>query len=80
MQENAIAVIDEYMLPSGDCTYNREPKFSGDINSFLKWEQLGKGDHTPILKELIGLYKRQLRRRPEYSSIIETIKETASEI
>ncbi|MGO0063860.1 AIPR family protein [Brevibacillus fluminis] len=80
LQENAIAVIDEYMLPSGDCTYNREPKFSGDINSFLKWEQLGKGDHTPILKELIGLYKRQLRRRPEYSSIIETIKETASEI
>lgn len=79
LQENAIGVVDEYMTPGGDSSYTNEPNFKGDINSFLKWEQLGKGNNTPILKDLIEDYKRLLRRSPNYSNVIELIKTTANE-
>ncbi|MFC6040539.1 AIPR family protein [Paenisporosarcina macmurdoensis] len=77
LQENAIQVVDEYMISGGDNSYTKEPKFisSGDINSFLKWEQLGKADSTPILKNLIGDYKRLLLRTPSYKEIVKCVKE-----
>jgi hypothetical protein len=40
LQNSAIEIIDEYMAMEGDNSYTKEPKFRGDINSFLKWEQL----------------------------------------
>lgn len=77
LQENAIQVIDEYMISGGENSYTKEPKFisSGDINSFLKWEQLGKEDSTPILKSLVGDYKRLLLRTPGYKDIAKCVKE-----
>lgn len=78
LQENAIQVIDEYMISGGENSYTKEPKFlsSGDINSFLKWEQLGKEDSTPVLKSLIGDYKRLLIRTPGYNDIVKRVKES----
>jgi hypothetical protein len=80
VQENAIGIIDEYMTSGGDSSYSKEPKFTGDINSFLKWEQLGKSDSTPILKGLVEDYKRLLRRSQNYLAVIDLIKTTANEI
>jgi hypothetical protein len=80
LKESAIGVIDEYMTHGGDSSYAKEPKYAGDINSFLKWEQLGKGDSTPVLKGLIEDYKRLLRRTKNYNDIINEIKRVAKEV
>ena len=38
-------------------------QFNQDMNGFLKWDNLGKGDHTPILTQLFGDYQRDSRRK-----------------
>ena len=39
--DSAIEVIDEYLNRESDDSLFKEPKFQGDLNTFLKWEQLG---------------------------------------
>ena len=41
--------------------YNHQ--FNQDMNGFLKWDNLGNGDHTPILTQLFGDYQRDSRRK-----------------
>ncbi|WP_221416651.1 AIPR family protein [Peribacillus simplex] len=74
LQNSAIEIIDEYMAMEGDNSYTKEPKFRGDINSFLKWEQLGTDGSTPILNDLIGINKRLLTRTPEYDTLVKCVK------
>ncbi|SPF34505.1 hypothetical protein SBF1_1350005 [Candidatus Desulfosporosinus infrequens] len=73
----SIDVIDEYMTQGGNNSIFREPNFKGDINSFLKSEQLGKGDFTPILSSLIEDYKRLMKRSPNYDMLLNSTKEKA---
>jgi len=57
----AIEIVDDYLTPGSEYSVFKEPKFlekGSDINSFLKWEQLGKSnDATPLLNNLIAQYK-----------------------
>lgn len=57
----AVAIVDDYLTHGNEYSAFKEPKFlekGSDINSFLKWEQLGKSnDATPLLNNLIAQYK-----------------------
>ncbi len=59
--EFSIAIVDDYLTTGNEYSVFKEPKFlekGSDINSFLKWEQLGKSnDATPLLNNLIAQYK-----------------------
>ena len=56
----AIGIVDDYLTPGSEYYVFKEPKFrdkGSDINSFLKWEQLGKSNEaTPLLIELTAQY------------------------
>jgi len=59
----ALNVIDEYLTNGNEDSIYTEPRFTGDLNNFLKWEKLGKGtDNTPKLINLIAFTKRDMRR------------------
>jgi len=61
--EAALNVIDDYLTSGNEDAVFTEPKYTGDINSFLKWDKLGKGtDSTPKLNNLIAFTKRDIRR------------------
>ena len=58
----------------------KEPKFSekgNDLNSFLKWDQLGKGNQsTPLLNNLLSQYKIAMKgvgSQPKYKDMIKGI-------
>jgi hypothetical protein len=57
----SIAIVDDYLTTGNEYSVFKEPKFlekGSDINSFLKWEQLGKSNEaTPLLNNLIAQYK-----------------------
>jgi hypothetical protein len=58
----AVNVIDTYMTQGEENSAFEEPalrnSFNGDVNGFLKWEQVGKnGEATPRLKTLIEVTK-----------------------
>ncbi len=63
--EYAISVADDYLTVGHEYSVFKEPKFSekgNDLNSFLKWEQLGKSnDATPLLNNLLAQYKIALK-------------------
>lgn len=60
--DRAIEAIDSYMTRDTDNSVFDEPAYNntynGDLNSFLKWEQLGKTDEkTPRLRQLLSITK-----------------------
>ena len=61
----AVDVVDEYLTQGEQDSVFNEPGFkqrNNDLNGFLKWEQLGKGESTPILTDLLASNKRTMRR------------------
>lgn len=79
--DTALEVIDEYMTSGKDETVFNEPaykeRYNNDLNSFLKWEQLGKTkDSTPRLIMLLEDYQRSIARgKPSPREVItEAIK------
>lgn len=82
----AIGIVDDYLTQGHEYSVFKEPKFlekGSDINSFLKWEQLGKGNEpTPLLTTLIAQYKiamkggigNQPRYRDKIKDVILTIE------
>ncbi|MBK1718951.1 AIPR family protein [Thiocystis violacea] len=79
--EYSISVADDYLTPGHEYCVFKEPKFAekgSDLNSFLKWEQLGKGnDSTPLLNNLLAQYKIALKGgiggQPKYRDMIKEI-------
>ena len=54
----AIDAVDEYISPVHEDSLFREPEFSGDLNTFLKGESLGKKlESTPRLNSLLATHK-----------------------
>lgn len=52
----ALNVIDNYLADGNNDSLFTEPEYlrTKDLNSFLKWEKLGKGrEHTPKLEQLL---------------------------
>jgi hypothetical protein len=61
--QNAIELIDDYLLQGTDDSVQNEPRFindfNGDLNGFLKWEGIGKNEHnTPRYRSLIADYRK----------------------
>ena len=60
----AISVIDRYMTPKTDhCIFDEDAfqnTFGSNINAYLKWENVGKGDKSPQLRLLISQFKAVL--------------------
>lgn len=71
----AIEVIDVYLNRGSDDSLYKEPRFQGNLNTFLKWEQLGKDeDVTPFFKSLLafqkGLFGRPTRGQPSPRDLV----------
>ena len=53
-----LEVLDDYFNQSSDDAIYKEQGFSGDLNTFLKWEQLGRNvNATPCFKRLLSMHK-----------------------
>ena len=73
----AIEVIDVYLNPESDDSLYKEQRYQGtrNLNSFLKWEQLGNNeDETPFFKSLLafqkGLFGRATRGQPSPRDLV----------
>ena len=76
----AISIVDDYLTHGNEYCVFKEPKFSekgNDLNSFLKWDQLGKGNQsTPLLNNLLSQYKIAMKgvgSQPKYKDMIKGI-------
>jgi hypothetical protein len=86
--EYAISIADDYLTVGHEYSVFKEPKFSekgNDLNSFLKWEQLGKSnDATPLLNNLLAQYKIALKGgiggQPKYRDMIKSIIQASNTI
>jgi hypothetical protein len=61
----AVGVIDEYLTQGGEDSVFTEPAFqdrNSDLNAFLKWDKIGKGDATPNFVSLMAINKRTMGR------------------
>ena len=62
--DSAIEVINEYLNRESDDSLFKEPRYQGDLNTFLKTEQLGRRlDSTPFFNSLLTEHKRLFGRR-----------------
>ena len=62
LRNSALAIIDDYLSPTlEDSIFHEESyKTTGDLNAFLKNDNLGKKDFTPLLVDAIKIGKRSL--------------------
>ena len=79
--EYAISITDDYLTLGHEYCVFKEPKYlekGSDLNTFLKWEQLGRGNQsTPLLNNLISQYKIAMKGgiggQPKYRDMIRDI-------
>jgi hypothetical protein len=79
--EFAVSIADDYLTHGHEYGVFKEPTFrekGGDLNSFLKWEQLGKSNQaTPNLINLTSQYKIAMKGgiggQAKYREIIKNI-------
>jgi hypothetical protein len=77
----SISVVDDYMTHGHEYSVYKEPKFiekGGDLNAFMKWDQLGKGNQsTPLLNNLLSQYKIAMKGgiggQPKYRDMIKDL-------
>jgi hypothetical protein len=77
----AVSVADDYLTNGHEYSVFKEPAFAekgNDLNSFLKWEQLGKSNQaTPLLLNLLAQYKIAMKGgiggQPKYREMIKDI-------
>lgn len=65
LYDAAIGVTDEYLTQGEEDSIFGEPEFmnrNNDLNAFLKWDKLGKGDATPRFISLMAITKRTMGR------------------
>ena len=72
MYKSALAIIDDYMSQTQEDSVFQEESFSGDLNAFLKNENLGKKDFSPLLLNSIKIGKNSLNRAGDVS-IVENV-------
>ncbi|MFM8332091.1 MAG: AIPR family protein [Candidatus Methylumidiphilus sp.] len=66
--ETAIQVIDEYLNQDSSDSIFSEPayhsKYGGDLNAYLKWDQLGQNDDSsPKYRGILRDYQRTMKRK-----------------
>lgn len=82
--DTAIQVIDEYLNPASSDSILSEPayisKYGGDLNAYLKWEQLGKSDDaSPKYRGILRDYQRTMKRKsggqePPFDVVLSAIR------
>ncbi len=68
----AVGVVDEYLTQGEEYSVFAEPAFkdrNSDLNTFLKWEKLGKGDSTPSFADLMAINKRTMDEATHHRAI-----------
>lgn len=66
--ESAGGVIDEYLTSGEEDSVFTEPafidaeQFNNNLNGYLKWDQLGQPDASPVLHSLLAINKRTMGR------------------
>lgn len=79
--EYAISIADDYLTLGHEYSVFKEPSYlekGSDLNGFLKWDQLGKGNQsTPLLNNLLSQYKIAMKGgiggQPKYRDMIKDI-------
>src|SRR5207248_1815154 len=77
----AISIADDYLTVGYEYSVFKEPSYldkGSDLNSFLKWDQLGKGNQTtPLLNNLLSQYKIAMKGgiggQPKYRDMIKDV-------
>jgi len=74
--ESSIAVIDEYLTQGEEDSVFNEPefkdRFNSDLNGYLKWDELGSPEKSPVFINLLAIHKRTMGRgQPSPRSLIE---------
>lgn len=77
----SVSIADDYLTNGHEYSVFKEPMFlekGSDLNSFLKWDQLGKGNQsTPLLLNLVSQYKIAMKGgiggQPKYRDLIKDI-------
>lgn len=77
----AVSIADDYLTHGHEYSVFKEPAFTekgNDLNSFLKWEQLGKSNQaTPLLLNLLAQYKIAMRGgiggQPKFRDMIKDV-------
>ncbi|APR34339.1 AIPR family protein [Paraburkholderia sp. SOS3] len=77
----SVSIADDYLTPGHEYSIFKEPTFlekGSDLNSFLKWDQLGKSNQsTPLLLNLVSQYKIAMKGgiggQPKYRDIVKDI-------
>lgn len=73
--DSAISVVDDYLTSGNEDSLFTEPTYNNDLNAYLKWDKLAKGDQfTPKLKMQIVFQKKLIRKNQLFSNIIQSLK------
>jgi len=75
LADSALTVIDDYMSQTTDESLYKENTYTGDSNAFLKNENLGKKDFSPLLVETITIMKKTLKKTGDLDIIVNVIQE-----
>ena len=62
LRDSALTIIDDYISQTQEDSVFHEESFNGDLNAFLKNENLGKKDFSPLLIGSIKIGKNSLNR------------------
>lgn len=62
--EEAVDTIDEYLTQGEEDSVFNEPefinRFNNNINGYLKWDELGNPEFSPVLATLLAIHKRTM--------------------
>jgi len=75
LQKDALSIIDFYLTQTLEDSFIHEVTFSGDLNAFLKNDNLGKKDFSPLLVNSIRLAKLSLMKDGYVEKIGSMLKE-----
>ena len=62
LRDSALTIIDDYISQTQEDSVFHEESFNGDLNAFLKNENLGKRDFSPLLVGSIKIGEKSLNR------------------
>jgi len=62
LRDGALAIIDDYLSQTQEDSVFHEESYNGDLNAFLKNENLGKKEFSPLLVGSIMIGRKSLNR------------------
>jgi hypothetical protein len=75
LTDSALTVIDDYMSQTTDECLFKEKTYIGDLNAFLKNENLGKKEFSTLLIEAITIMKKTIKKTGDLKIIDDVIQD-----